>query len=408
MGWVGHKMAYPMSQKPVIPPAWLQMGPSQMMTQNEVSPEQQALMQEQQMQAPDPAASDIAQMDMQSAAPEAQPPTSPMVQDSGASSANMATMKRLEAQINAERKRSFGESQKGINDYQDQINQAQTEKLGYDVRPIAALVDNLTGGNTYKAAEALAPKTPDEKRKAIADMKLKLHSLKGDMSKEQLANLKELLDSAKAQLASETSDNKMRTLLGSKERGLDLREGAEARRSVNNDQMLKLYTPRLEGAAKIGELITAAKEGKVVKNSAFLGQLNKEVAQLETGSQNPGLGQAEKTELLDKKAQYQAIIDSYLGDPEDAVRPKVINAIEKQISELAGSYKNAIDGRMDMLKAGATPVQQQIIQDKHDSIKKMYAPRLGGWGTENSAPKSNGLSSGEQKRLEELRAKVGK
>lgn len=401
-------MAQRMSQMPMKSP-WPLV--AQNMPMSNSSPEDEAALLDQQLQSPDPAANEINQMAMQG---QNQPPTSPVqniqapqMAPAAPQTSNMQNMANLEAQINAERQRGMAESQKGIGDYQDEINALQGQKLQYDYKPLAALVDNLTGSNTYKAAEAMAPKTPEEKRKQLSDMKLKLHSLKGDLTKEQVSSMKELLDAAKARLSAETADKKLQIMMGSKDRSLDLREGAEARRAVNNDQMLKLYTPRLEGAAKIGELITAAKEGKVVKNSAFLGQINKEVAQLETGSQNPGLGQAEKTELLDKKAQYQAIIDSYLGKPEDAVRPEIINAIEKSISELASSYKKGIDGRMDMLKAGATPAQLDIIQAKHDAIKKTYSKRLNGWDEQEAKQAPNGLTADEQKRLEELRKKVG-
>lgn len=160
----------------------------------------------------------------------------------------------------------------------------------------------------------------------------------------------------------------------------------EARASVNNDKLLNTYTPRLEGAAKISELINAAKSGKVVSNQAFLGQLNQEITRLETGSQAPGLHNSEKTELLDRAAQIKAVYDSISGNPQDAVRPEVINTADKMVNELSGSYKRAIDSRMEELKGGMTESQQGIVNEKHKSLKDTYGKRLGGWGTELAPP----------------------
>ncbi len=143
--------------------------------------------------------------------------------------------------------------------------------------------------------------------------------------------------------------------------------------------MLKQYGPRLEGAAKIGELIQAAKSGKVVSNQALLGQVNAEIARLETGSQSPGLGQSEKTELQDRKAQLQSYVDSFTGNPSDAVDPRVLDTGGKLVTELSGSYMKGIDSRMAGLKAGMTPHQQAILDEKHNSLKSTYSPRFGGW-----------------------------
>lgn len=161
---------------------------------------------------------------------------------------------------------------------------------------------------------------------------------------------------------------------------LDYQQQKEARATGDKDSILKMYSQRLEGAAKINELIQSAQSGKVVSNSALLGQLNAEVGRLETGSQNPGLGQGEKTELLDKKAHLQSIIDSWTGNPTDAVDPKVLQTTAKMVNELSGSYKRGIDSRTAYLKAGMNPKQQGIIDQKQKAMQDTYAPRLGGWG----------------------------
>lgn len=175
---------------------------------------------------------------------------------------------------------------------------------------------------------------------------------------------------------------------------LNFQSDKEARSTANNDPMLKQYMPRLEGAAKIGELIDAAQTGKVVSNQALLGQTNAEIARLETGSQSPGLGASEKTELQDKKAQLQAWVDSFSGDPQAAVDPRVLDTGKKLVTELSGSYQRGIDSRMEYLKGGASDSQKNIYDSKRKALIDTYAPRLGGqW---NGQPQSPSMLGGAQ------------
>lgn len=186
---------------------------------------------------------------------------------------------------------------------------------------------------------------------------------------------------------------------GYQQQRLAYQSDKEARAAANNDPLLKQYAPRLEGAAKIKELIDSAKEGKVVSNSSLLGQVNSEIAKLETGSQSPGLGQSEKTELVDKKAQLQAFVDSWKGGkPNDAVSPELLSAAGNMVDELGQSYTRGIDSRFEFLKGGASPNQEHIFDEKHNSLKKTYLPRLKKWGDEQqtAAPQANGLVQGAQ------------
>lgn len=246
-----------------------------------------------------------------------------------------------------------------------------------DYRPFAAFVDSMTGSNFAPVAQAMAPASPQEKAKTQLEALKDINTGSGYLSKDQLDYLKSKQD-VLGKLAANPAGMQLARMDLMKQR-LNQQVGKEARGSVNNDKMLSTYTPRLEGAAKIGELIQSANEGKVVSNQALLGQVNAEIARLETGSQSPGLGASEKTELQDKKAQLQAYVDSISGKPSDAVRPQVLDAGNKLVKELGGSYMKAIDSRMNFIKAGMTPDQQAIADQKHQQIIKDYSPRFGGW-----------------------------
>lgn len=266
-----------------------------------------------------------------------------------------------------------------------------------DYRPLAAFVDSMTGSKFGPTAEALAPESPEQKMLKQLEFAKSISSGSQNLTKDQLDYIKNKIQQqsfmenrlTKEDIAKMSNATKLATSsataglagqrMGMQQQRLDQQVGKEARGTVNNDPMLKIYQPRLEGAAKIGELLQSAREGKVVSNQALLGQVNAEIARLETGSQSPGLGASEKTELQDSAATLSAFKDAITGNPSDAVRPEVLNAAGKMVNELSGSYMKGIDSRMNMLRAGMSAPQQKIVNEKHESIKSTYAPRFGGW-----------------------------
>jgi hypothetical protein len=270
---------------------------------------------------------------------------------------------------------------------------------GTDFRPLAALVDSMFGGggNFGKAAEGMAPESAAKKMENRAQMLQQITQNTGALTKDQLDYVRQKLQqqsyvenrTTKQDIAKNADLTKLTTAgmsKGTQDQRMDLQKqrlaqqvGKEARGTVNNDPILKTFTPRLEGAAKIGELIQGAREGKVVNNQALLGQLNAEIARLETGSQSPGLGQSEKTELESAKAQLGALRDRVTGKPSDSVSPEILDTAGKMVNELSGSYMKGIDSRMIFLGEGMTPEQKSIVADKHKSLKDTYSPRFGGW-----------------------------
>jgi hypothetical protein len=194
------------------------------------------------------------------------------------------------------------------------------------------------------------------------------------------AQLKELQPIYLSKIKGDQAKDLANKRMSFQEQRLGLQEGKEARSAAAKDSLLNQYNQRLDGAAKVLDLIHSAQSGKpdkVVSNQALLGQLNAEVSRLETGSQNPGLGQGEKTELLDRKAQLQALIDSWTGNPQDAVSPENLEAAGKLVKELSSSYKKGIKARFEFLKGGSTDKQKKIFDDKMSSTEKSYSPRVG-------------------------------
>lgn len=306
-------------------------------------------------------------------------------------------MDRAMAIANQNEAEAMVRQQQALDEQKAQVAQYAAQKPGIDFRPLAGLSDAWYGGNLSQSANAMAPESAAAKAEKLAALRNQITQGTGQLTKDQMSAIEAQLKQqsykenrmTKEDIAKMNNLTKLTTSgatqglakerLGLMQERLNLMYGKEARSTANNDAILKQYIPRLEGAAKIGELIQSARDGKVVNNQALLGQLNAEIARLETGSQSPGLGQSEKTELQDAKARIASFADSLTGKPSDSVHPEVLDAADKLVNELSGSYTRGIDSRMKYLSSGMTPQQQKILASKHESIKSTYAPRLGGW-----------------------------
>lgn len=313
---------------------------------------------------------------------------------------NFAPNSKMSSELD-KAERSYGEQQIAhqaeINKLKEGLARYANMNPGINFAPLAALSDSWFGGNLSKAAEQMAPETSTQKLKNLVEMQKEIAAAQGSIPKGQLDLIQSKLaqmgymDQRKlnAEIAKLNAAAKVAAPMGNQyfqgkrlelqEKRLDQQMGKEARGSVNNDPLLKQFSPRLEGAAKIGELIQSANEGKVVSNQALLGQLNAEISRLETGSQSPGLHASEKTELLSAKAQFGALKDRITGKPSDAVEPEVLDAARKLVNELSTSYMRGIDSRFQTLRAGMTPDQATIVDKKHAVLKETYGPRFGGW-----------------------------
>lgn len=116
----------------------------------------------------------------------------------------------------------------------------------------------------------------------------------------------------------------------------------------------------------------AAEKGDFKANDAMLGQLNAEIARLETGSQSPGLHASEKTEMTDAAAQMAKVRDYVTGNVTGVDLHEKFKQAKGMVSDLGGSYYNQIDNRMKYMKAGALPEQAPIFEAKHAQILSPY------------------------------------
>jgi hypothetical protein len=153
----------------------------------------------------------------------------------------------------------------------------------------------------------------------------------------------------------------------------------QAQTAVNKDTLMNAYKQRLDGAARVNDLLQAADSGKVVTNAAFLGQLNAEIARLETGSQAPGLGASEKTELKSAQSQFEGLKERITGNPTDSVSPGFIKQVHGTMDSMIDSYQQSVNDRYATIASGLTEVQKPIVKDKWNQDVQNYTKRFGRW-----------------------------
>lgn len=150
-----------------------------------------------------------------------------------------------------------------------------------------------------------------------------------------------------------------------------------ANAAVQNDKTLTPYIQRADGAKKVLNLIQAGRRGEFATNKALLGQLNAEIARLETGSQSPGLGQSEKTEMESASANLRALYDKATSGVSAVDLEPQFKQAEGMVKDLGKSYAAQIDSRMQTIKSGQLPQAQSVIDQKHKQLLEPYAKTFG-------------------------------
>lgn len=183
------------------------------------------------------------------------------------------------------------------------------------------------------------------------------------------------------------------------QQGQNSRASLAAQRTVNNDKILNTYIPRLDGAQKIMNLISAGERGEFKTNGALLGQLNAEIARLETGSQSPGLHASEKTEMLSLAAKLHGLADAATGNVSSVDLKNQFAQARGMVGDLGASYRDQIDKRMNTLKAGSNlPGQKEVFDEKHQDMMNNYKAFEPKGQMAGGSPFGGSAQAGEPKR----------
>lgn len=176
-----------------------------------------------------------------------------------------------------------------------------------------------------------------------------------------------------------------------------------AQRTVNNDRILNTYIPRIDGAQKILNLIDAGERGEFATNKALLGQLNAEIARLETGAQSPGLNASEKTEMNSSAATLHDLVDTITGGVTGVDLSNKFAQARGMVKDLGKSYYNQIGDRLNNLKSGSQDGQEPIYESKLASLQNSYKQ----FGPESDSNPISVGSNGSSRSLNPIAAESG-
>lgn len=288
-------------------------------------------------------------------------------------------------------------------DFQNQLS-LKTHGLiktdsGLQDDPERQLEEQLKGKQTQSGLDELDPDSETSQR-AYGFLKNSMESAKKGSSmslpeKMSGAQVKEMMPLVKTDIGGVYGLLGKQASEDSKEKSLDSREKMQAQRQWNGqlgDSSQAIQ--RLNGATRINDLMDAAERGELKTNQALLGQLNAEISRLETGSQSPALGQAEKTELNSFAAQLGALKDKMSSNVSSVDLKPQIDQIRAVNNNLAKSYVQQAEGAANTLEQGATDSQLEVFKAKHEGLKNRYKGLIA-----PSAPSSKTLAPEDQQAI---------
>lgn len=301
---------------------------------------------------------------------------------------------RMDAAINSP---LFQKQQNNVDRLKQLLNMQQgitanaPPTMSLNLKPLLAYADQLQQQDGHKSNLAdsyTPPPTPQQNMITNIGMQQKMLGDDNDLQKSVYENMRtanpnltltDLLaantlnkqDAGTKEVQGNLQSKLPQVLLGIDR--INQRGNINAQNTVNKDPIMNTYSQRITGADKILKLMNGADDGKLASTQSLLGQLNAEVARLETGSQSPGLGAAEKTEMNSFQSQLQNVIDTFSG----AVTPVDLHEKFKQargmVADLRKSYVDASNQRLQELQAGTMQNQQPTFTAKIDALQKQYS-----------------------------------
>lgn len=108
-------------------------------------------------------------------------------------------MSDMANQYDLKLKEAMAQQQQGVGQLEENVNQMRQAPTGVDWTSLAAYMDSVNpGSNLLEAAKGMRPETPVQRAEKLLSLQNMLQERKGDITKNQLAALKEQLDARKA------------------------------------------------------------------------------------------------------------------------------------------------------------------------------------------------------------------
>lgn len=285
--------------------------------------------------------------------------------------AGMAMYEKIQNDKEAKAKQYLDAQKKGVQGNEAYNNALMSQPGQVDLSPLMSLIDSQTGSKLQAGYKA--PQTPEEREKQIQSVQDLIQKQKMGITSEEMKALQ---------------DSGLRALLGadSKQKSLEYRQNQYAQKQFDSTQAPNIQ--RLQGAARISDLLSDAENNYkkasssgdqnagVAYNQQIKSLVNGEISRLETGAGQVAFGSQEEKDLKTTAQQWGEILQKLEAVPKNTVPVGIQQQIHNLSGSLAQSYLKAAESQSGILKAGALPNQQAIIDKKHAALMQQFGPRL--------------------------------
>lgn len=321
---------------------------------------------------------------------------------------------RLMQQLEGLSQQDLSQQQQAIEEYGREIESFEQQPQKYDLRPLANLIDQYYGTNTFRVAQQMAPPSVETRQEQLKSMKSALRGMKAGLTKSQAELLQRQLDMVLSQEKLLSQDKALEKKLSS----------AEERARILAAQKQAQPTAGLKAAdvaagKEYSDYIAGGGSETINKNISLLQSAISDLAEPEeiSGGISGLTGEATQDIINPKGA---------------AVRDKIRSAIQGTLRQILGGqftekeatamFNRAYNPRLsDQENIRRATVELNTLRNM--ALKKQqsmqYFEQTGGTlkgfkGTEKKSEPSmmaqpqqqpGGLSEEKRKRLEELRAK---
>lgn len=258
-----------------------------------------------------------------------------------------------------EQKRGIGE----FKNYQDALRKSPIQT---DLSPTMALADYVTGtdhfGKNYQK-----PQSGEDRISALA----KLQGMSQDERNKITQDLVKLATGKNAQ-------GQLRAL--SQQANLDFRQRATAQKQY--DSGVAPIKQSLDASSRFNSLLKEAteKDGSIKATPQLLRTLAIEQAKLVSGKGNFGEGSTEGLMVDSYAAKTGGLLQKIQNAPQGVLSPEFAKQLKNESDILARDYQTQVDSLADQLRAGATPTQLQVLNQRHRALQDTYKKRFGYWG----------------------------
>lgn len=278
-------------------------------------------------------------------------------------------MREMADQYGAKSKEATLQQQQGADQLAQHIEELRGMKSGPDLRGLAALIDSTTGSNYAPTAQAMHPPTAQEKAEKLISLQNMLQERKNEISKNNLAALKEQIDAYKASKVDPLDTQLKLSKIGFYGQGRqalqDQRLAEQAHRTnlsnLEHSKPLQTKLAQIQGLDNAGAMIEKAPE---VTPQLFHDYQQAVIAAVNRG--NSGIGERAERYLTSAGIDSAKVRQYLAGKPVDIGKN---DPMLKAIQGFAQTERGNIEKQYGQIADTATSGQERWY-NKNPQMKK--------------------------------------